>query len=74
MTIIFFKLNKQPFGIAIDEEVTKKGFWKPIKVFIMDTVQKSIKFWNKNKRVRYFILKVLSNTKQIGLPGYLVFH
>ena len=30
-TTIFFKLNKQPFGIAVDEEeVKEKGFWKLI--------------------------------------------
>ena len=28
-TTIFFKLYKQPFGIAVDkEEVIEKGFWK----------------------------------------------
>ena len=28
-TTIFFKLNKQPFGITVDEEeVIENGFWK----------------------------------------------
>ena len=31
------------------------------------------RFCNKNKTVGYIILKVLSNTKQIGLPSCLVF-
>ena len=27
-TTTFFKLYKQPFGIAVDKEVIEKGFWK----------------------------------------------